>query len=33
MVDRMQTREELYATIRYAEFEAMDASIVSTILP
>ena len=33
MIERMQTREELYATIRYAEFEAMDASIVRTVLP
>jgi methylisocitrate lyase len=33
VVDRMQTREELYATIRYHEFEAMDASIVRTMIP
>jgi methylisocitrate lyase len=33
MVDRMQTREQLYATIRYLEFEALDASIVATLLP
>jgi methylisocitrate lyase len=33
MLDQMQTREALYATIRYHEYEALDASIVSTILP
>jgi methylisocitrate lyase len=33
MLERMQTRAELYATIRYADFEALDASIVQTILP
>ncbi|HEY2131844.1 MAG TPA: methylisocitrate lyase [Acetobacteraceae bacterium] len=33
MVDRMQTRAELYATIRYHEYEALDASIVTTIVP
>ncbi len=32
-VDRMQTRAELYATIDYAGYEALDASIVSTIVP
>ena len=30
VVDRMQTRAELYATIDYAGYEALDASIVST---
>jgi methylisocitrate lyase len=33
MIDRMQTRAELYATIRYSEYEALDASIVKTVLP
>ncbi len=33
MVDRMQTRAELYATIGYHEFEALDSSIVETIVP
>jgi methylisocitrate lyase len=33
MVDRMQTRAELYQTIGYHEYEALDASIVSTVVP
>jgi methylisocitrate lyase len=33
MVDRMQTRAELYATIDLAGFEALDASIITTIIP
>ena len=33
MVDRMQTRAELYETIGYHEYEALDASIVTTIVP
>jgi methylisocitrate lyase len=33
MVDRMQTRAELYATIGYQEYEALDASIVTTVIP
>ncbi len=33
MVDRMQTRAELYATIGYHHYEALDASIVTTIIP
>jgi methylisocitrate lyase len=33
MLDRMQTREALYATIRYHDYEALDASIVQTVLP
>jgi methylisocitrate lyase len=33
MVDRMQTRAELYATIGYYDYEALDASIVTTIIP
>jgi methylisocitrate lyase len=33
MVERMQTRAELYETIGYAEYEALDSSIVKTIVP
>ena len=33
MVDRMQTRAELYATIGYHDYEALDASIVKTVVP
>lgn len=33
MLEQMQTRTELYATIRYHEYEALDASIVQTIVP
>ncbi|MBN9490111.1 MAG: methylisocitrate lyase [Alphaproteobacteria bacterium] len=33
MVDRMQTRTELYETIGYHEYEALDASIVATVIP
>jgi methylisocitrate lyase len=33
MVERMQTRSELYATIGYHDFEALDASIVETVIP
>jgi len=33
MVERMQTRAELYETIDLAGFEALDASIISTIVP
>jgi methylisocitrate lyase len=33
MVERMQTRAELYATIGYHEYEALDASIVTTVIP
>jgi len=32
-VDRMQTRAELYATIGYHEYEALDASLVRTVTP
>jgi methylisocitrate lyase len=32
-VDRMQTRAELYATIDYAGYEALDQTIVSTVVP
>jgi methylisocitrate lyase len=33
MVDRMQTRAELYATIGYHDYEALDASLVKTVIP
>jgi methylisocitrate lyase len=33
LVDRMQTRAELYATIGLHDYEALDASIVQTIVP
>ena len=33
MIDRMQTRAELYATIDYAGYEALDSSIVETVVP
>ncbi len=33
LVDRMQTRAELYATIGYHDYEALDASIVTTVIP
>jgi methylisocitrate lyase len=33
MVGEMQTRAELYATIGYHEYEALDASIVQTVVP
>jgi len=33
MIDRMQTRAELYATIGYSDYEALDASIVRTVVP
>lgn len=33
MADQMQTRAELYATIGLADYEELDASIVSTVLP
>ena len=33
MVERMQTRAELYETIGYHDYEALDASIVTTIIP
>jgi methylisocitrate lyase len=32
-VERMQTRAELYKTIRYHDYEALDASIVTTVIP
>jgi methylisocitrate lyase len=33
VVDRMQTRAELYATIGYHDYEALDSSIVTTVIP
>ncbi len=33
MVDRMQTRVQLYETIDYAGYEALDRSIVTTVVP
>jgi len=33
MIDRMQTRAELYATIDYAAYEALDNSIAKTVVP
>lgn len=33
LIGQMQTRQELYQTISYADYEALDASIVRTVLP
>ncbi|MBV8616139.1 MAG: methylisocitrate lyase, partial [Acetobacteraceae bacterium] len=33
MIDKMQTRAELYSTIGYHDYEALDASIVTTVVP
>ena len=33
LIDRMQTRAELYATIDYAGYEALDQSIIGTVVP
>jgi methylisocitrate lyase len=33
MIDRMQTRAELYAMIGLHDYEALDASIVETVIP
>ncbi len=33
MVDQMQTRAELYTTIGYHDYEALDSSIVKTVIP
>jgi methylisocitrate lyase len=33
MLPRMQTRADLYATIGYADYEALDQSIVATVVP
>ena len=32
-LDRMQTRKELYATIGYHDYEALDQSIIATVTP
>lgn len=33
MIDRMQTRQQLYDTIGYHDYEALDASLVKTVIP
>jgi len=33
MVDRMQTRAELYQTIDYHAYESLDATLVATVVP
>jgi methylisocitrate lyase len=33
MIEAMQTRAELYAAIGYHEYEALDASIIETVIP
>jgi methylisocitrate lyase len=33
LLGRMQTREELYATIGYHEYEALDSSIIASVAP
>ena len=33
LIGRMQTRAELYATIRYHEFAALDSTIVASVTP
>jgi methylisocitrate lyase len=33
LIERMQTRAELYDTISYLEYEALDSSIITTIVP
>jgi methylisocitrate lyase len=33
VLDRMQTRAELYAAIGYHDYEALDATIVKTVIP
>jgi methylisocitrate lyase len=33
LLDEMQTRAELYSTIGYQDYEALDASIVASVLP
>ncbi|WP_439597879.1 methylisocitrate lyase [Falsiroseomonas sp.] len=33
MLDRMQTRAQLYATIGYHEYEALDSSLIATVIP
>jgi methylisocitrate lyase len=33
LIGRMQTRQELYETIAYADYETLDASIVKSVVP
>jgi methylisocitrate lyase len=33
LIDRMQTRAELYATIGYHEYESLDSSIITSVTP
>jgi len=33
LLGRMQTRAELYATIGYSDYEALDATLIQTVLP
>ncbi|HEX2889463.1 methylisocitrate lyase [Vineibacter terrae] len=33
LIDRMQTRSELYATIGYHQYEALDSSIITSVVP
>jgi len=33
MLDQMQTRAELYQLIGYHDYEALDSSIVATVVP
>jgi methylisocitrate lyase len=33
LVDRMQTRAELYATIGYHDYEALDSTIALSVVP
>jgi methylisocitrate lyase len=33
MIERMQTRAELYKAIGYHDYEALDSSIVQTVIP
>jgi methylisocitrate lyase len=33
LIDRMQTRAELCATIGYHEYEALDSSIITSVAP
>ncbi|MBR2123834.1 MAG: methylisocitrate lyase [Acetobacter sp.] len=33
MLEQMQTREELYKTLRYHDYESLDSSIIATVLP
>jgi methylisocitrate lyase len=33
MLNRMQTRAELYETIGYSDYESLDASVAASIVP